>query len=951
MSLTKKRIITADYSDGVDRKLLRQIRDRFLLVNQRRLDRTYESLPSKQADILRLIPLLYQVNHPLLPGYVSRDAPRGVSGYAPDKVVLSIAAGFSRTFRYKQDRRHKAQIQALFIMGSSGTLAHSEASDVDAWLCVDPSLNADQEQILAAKARKIDDWANKEGLELHTFVMCAERFKQGQAAPAMDKESSGSAQHFLLLDEFYRTAILLTGRYPLWWLVPPDAEGSYAEITQLLLGNRFVKEADVLDFGSTHTIPKSELIGAGLWQLYKSLESPYKSALKLLLAEVYARELPEYPCLSVEFKQAVYEDELEPSELDPYFMLYRRLESYLRRQQEEKRLELVRKSFYLKVNKKLSRAVKPRVASWQRMFMEQQVAQWGWGKGELAHLDERYDWKVTQVLEERQALLSELTNAYRFLTSYARANAIESSITQQDMSLLGRKLYAVFQRKAGKIEIVNLGITPNIWEENLAIHHGSSQEFSSDSNAWLLYKNLASSADAAYSQPLRKSSSLVELLAWLYFNGIATRSTRLSVVPGARAVTIRDVHSALDTLEQVYPLPLPYVPQSAYETSAKVSHILLLVNLGAQAGEDEDELMRRISDRTDSLSYSSERLNLVSTIDQVVLNSWGEISAVRYEVGETLMQNLQAYLQLCLEQGDKALQLIVRCFSAFRSSAIETRVKTLFYEARALFFVEGKAQDLRYVLEIGEAFYVIQRVEEQFRFERHANRQMLMERLQRTELSYQPIKLDSYALESSLMLRAVLAQDEAEVVQVFYQFTAEAIHLCVLDERGSVLEYLLPRQEEVVFQSSIFNFLSTVVERRQLSVSAQAFVSMPSIILYSMTPSDGDFRIKRIKRIDLVQTEAVHAMGVIDGDVMHFDLSLQGRDFSVAEYGEQQLSALDHFYRKMRSKESVPLKLVDVSFPADPLGMLRNEAQGFGTLDYLKVFLDFEVGIKGLQIT
>ena len=84
---------------------------------------------------------------------------------------------------------------------------------------------------------------------------------------------------------------------------------------------------------------------------------------------------------------------------------------------------------------------------------------------------------------------------------------------------------------------------------------------------------------------------------------------------------------------------------------------------------------------------------------------------------------------------------------------------------------------------------------------------------------------------------------------------------------------------------------------------------------------------------------------------MHFDLSLQGRDFSVAEYGEQQLSALDHFYRKMRSKESVPLKLVDVSFPADPLGMLRNEAQGFGTLDYLKVFLDFEVGIKGLQIT
>lgn len=951
MSRSSKRIIKVDYSDGVDRKLLRQIRDRFLLVNQRRLDRTYESLASRQADILRLLPLLYQVNHPLLPGYVSREAPYGVSGYVADKTVLSIAAGFSRTFRFKQDRRHKPQIQSLFIMGSSGTLAHSEASDVDAWLCIDPSLNLEQEQILAAKARKIDDWANKEGLELHTFVMCAERFKRGHAAPAMDKESSGSAQHFLLLDEFYRTAILLSGRYPLWWLVPPDSESKYSEISEFLLGNRFIKEAEVLDFGSTHVIPKSELIGAGLWQLYKSLESPYKSALKLLLAEVYARELPEYPCLSVEFKQAVYEDELEPAELDPYFMLYRRLESYLRRQHEEKRLELVRKSFYLKVNKKLSRTVKPRAASWQRMFMQKQVESWGWGKSELAHLDGRYDWKVTQVLEERQALLAELTNAYRFLTSYARANSIESSITQQDMSLLGRKLYAVFQRKAGKIEIVNLGITPNIWEENLAIHHGSSQEFSSDSSAWLLYKNLVNSADAAYTQPLRKSSSLVELLAWLYFNGIATRSTRLSVVPGDRVVSIRDIHSALDTLEQVYPLPLPSVPQSAYETTANVSHILLLINLGASPSEDQEEALRRISDRTDSLSYSSERLNLVWTIDQVVLNSWGEISAVRYEVGETLLQNLQAYLQLCQAQGDNALQLIVRCFSVFRSSAIENRVKTLFYETRTAFFADGKPQDLRYVLEIGEAYYVIQRLEEQFRFERHATRELLMERLQRTELRYQPIKLDSYALESSKMLRTVLALDEPEAVQVFYEITSDTIDLCVLDERGSVLEYRIPLQDEVVFQSSVYNFLSTVVERRQLSLSAQAFVSMPNIILYSMTETDNDYHTKRVKRIDLVQVESVHAMGVIDGDVMHYDLSMQGRDFSVAEYGEQQLGALHHFYRKVRTKNAIPIKLVDVSFPADPLGVLRNEAQGFGTLDYLKVFLDFEVGINDLEIT
>ena len=176
MAQQHKRIIAPDFSDGVDRKLLKQVRDRFVLVNDRRLERTYESLTSRQADILRILPLLYHVNHPLLPGYVSKDAPYGVSGYTPDAEALSIIAGFSRTFRIKRDKRHKPDIQSLFIMGSSGTLAHSEASDVDAWLCISPRLSAEQEAVLAAKALKIDDWANAEGLELHTFVMCAQRF-------------------------------------------------------------------------------------------------------------------------------------------------------------------------------------------------------------------------------------------------------------------------------------------------------------------------------------------------------------------------------------------------------------------------------------------------------------------------------------------------------------------------------------------------------------------------------------------------------------------------------------------------------------------------------------------------------------------------------------------------------------------------------------------------------
>ena len=377
MSVFKNKL-APDFSDGVDRKLLKKVRDRFMQVNADRLNKTYEGLAPRQQDVLLVIPLLYHVNHPLMPGYVAHEVPSGVSGYEPDKQTLSVAKSFSKTFKFKADKRQNNKIHALYMMGSTGTLAHSEQSDVDLWLCYEPGLDDELKEILADKAKKIDDWANHLGLELHTFLMDADKFKSGDLTNKMDKESSGSAQHYLLLDEFYRTAILLAGRYPIWWLIPPGCEAEYSELTSLLLTKRFIKETDVIDFGSAAIIPKNELVGAALWQLYKGIDSPYKSVLKILLAEVYAQEMPAKSSLSQSLKQAIYDDDLLVEDLDPYLLVYRRLEAYLLANKEHKRLDLVRKSFYLKVLKKLSKPPTGRAPSWQRKTLEKVVKTWGW---------------------------------------------------------------------------------------------------------------------------------------------------------------------------------------------------------------------------------------------------------------------------------------------------------------------------------------------------------------------------------------------------------------------------------------------------------------------------------------------------------------------------------------------------------------------------------------------
>ena len=197
---------------------------RFLVLNRDRLRRVHASLTPRQRDFIEVMALLFHINHPLLPGYVSRDTPAGIYDYSPSESVIRAAKRMVRSFEY--DRRSAARfpIRALYMMGSPGTIAYTRHSDLDMWLCHDSALEQAATELLAEKARRIEVFAAGLGLEVHFFVFDAERFRVGETLSLSD-ESSGSSQHSLLLDEFYRSSLLVAGLRPLWWRVPARFEG------------------------------------------------------------------------------------------------------------------------------------------------------------------------------------------------------------------------------------------------------------------------------------------------------------------------------------------------------------------------------------------------------------------------------------------------------------------------------------------------------------------------------------------------------------------------------------------------------------------------------------------------------------------------------------------------------------------------------------------------------
>ena len=378
-----------------------------------------ESLAPRQQRFLRLLALFFHVNHPSLPGYVSDCTPAGVSGYEPDAAVISTAKRLAREFTYASNPKRRQPIHSVFLMGSLGTLAHTDQSDMDVWVCHGPQLTEAERKALKRKCQRLEMWAASQGFEAHCFLIDTQRFAQGEHEVQLCTENGGTTQHHLLLDEFYRTAIWLAGRTPLWWYVPACEEFRYAEFTRATRDQPLMDSDEVVDLGHLARIPSNEFLGAGLWQLFKGIESPHKSVLKLLLIEVYASEHPHVNYLSMDFKQAVYANHLNLDELDPYVMVYRRIERYLTAIGKMQRLEQVRRSLYLKVNCTLTGPTAGRGRPWQRQLLERLTAEWGWDERLLTSLDNRSHWKAEEVTQERLTVARELSNSYRFLRQLA----------------------------------------------------------------------------------------------------------------------------------------------------------------------------------------------------------------------------------------------------------------------------------------------------------------------------------------------------------------------------------------------------------------------------------------------------------------------------------------------------------------------------------------------------
>lgn len=807
-------------AEPIDRNRLQELRKRFLALNSLKLARAREGLSINQQQFLRLLNVLLHVNHPSFPGFVDKSTPAGIVGFDWDKDSIAAARSLSRGYAPQRFVRMDAKILSLFLMGSLGTIAQTPRSDFDIWLCHHPKLSAPELAKLEQKVTLISQWALTLGLEVHFFLMNHQAFLNGECLP-ISEESSGDLQRVMLLDEFYRSSIWLAGRLPIWWLVPAHVErnGDYQRYVAVLTRNHFVLEQDYIDFGPSAHFDAAECVGAGLWQLYKAIEAPYKSVLKLLLLESYVNHPGTFLPLSLQHKQKIHDGRDDLNELDPYIALYQFLEDYLSRRSDSVRLEVVRRSFYFKVNRGISKKLGFAGKSWQRVVLERLCRHWGWTPSYIGFLDERNVWSLLDVMAENDSLVATLMRSFLELNVAARHNGLSNEKSGQDFHLLSQKLTAAFGNKPGKQLLINPGIKKDlslarVWLKRLPNQNCCISE--------------VNNGDALYT-----AASVQELLLWSCVNGIISGYSQV-IWPNKQDTSFERARNVIHNwvTQQRCDIAL-----EAFKQPAKIDSLLVVINWHDTTADSTAATQMGV---LDVLNYGVNSVNLIQRLDCFTHNSWGEWTCKSF-VGEEAVVD---YLRWCWREVTESCLQWMQCEAVSHHLGVAC-VQRLQQLMRALFncFSSHDARQRRFLFSLGGKHCCFQWQNEDLLPLNIYSERDLWNFLSVEQEVFCPLIIDSYCLANQ-PLSVIYQYIQPGATHLFYLLSASGIVLFICDDKGALVRLQLETQEK---QHQLLHWVAFL--RRALmhwqEQHPQSLSAINSLGIFEIIPQFQGFSVQR----------------------------------------------------------------------------------------------------------
>lgn len=612
----------------------------FFKLNQYRLDRAFEFMPRRTAIVFRALPFLLHINHPHFPGYVENLAvPCGIKFY--DITQETINALYVLFPRAKKDidniksflPRHNF-IRSLLLMGSIGSIAQNNKSDFDFWVCIhEEHFKPAWMDRFIKKLRLIEEWSEtKHGVEIHFFPTDIKKARANIFGES-DNESAGSSQAKILKEEFYRTMILLTGKIPVWWIMPPGVDDKeYKKLIEMIHYYPELGRENFIDLGNLHEISYKEFFGSALWQINKAMDSPFKSVLKMGLLESHASNMDNPMLLCEEIKKDAFESKGENLFIDPYVVMFDHVLKYYQGTENESVVDLLCKCFYIKIGVKASfDKLKNKKVGLKEKEILTYARKWNWDHHRLKNLNSFKEWNFKKVLQLGDEVHSFMIKAYQRLTDQLKEKSLAGHvITETDLTILGRKLFTFYSKKPYKVMRLRKAFDYGYLQDDVTFH--ASQDMSLKT-VWTLYRSPVTKTtikkEDMTDRLLIKYYDIIYIIAWMVFNRIIDSKTRMHLTPNFTNVQFSDIQRLIKKLFAFYP---------DFSTTTLTNEDLLL-----EARKKQFFIV---------FNFESDRTKWdVETVSVLFLTTWGELYYEHYVDPKMGIKKISQYIKN-LDLGD-----------------------------------------------------------------------------------------------------------------------------------------------------------------------------------------------------------------------------------------------------------------------------------------------------------
>lgn len=855
-----------------DRHHLHSVRKAFLSLNKARLEMARNNMMEYQQLFIDILPALLHFNHPMLPGYVSHRTPSGLYNFRLDENQQNQLRRITKSFYPNRYQESKNDILALFAMGSFGSIAQNSNSDIDLWVCYRPNLSTKALVELQKKCDRICLWAKSFLLDVSLFLMNHQSF-QSEERLAFDKEASGSTQHFLLLDEFYRTMVHLGGQLPLWLFMQSEQEKDYDQTAKALVHQRLLPDQHVIDFGPIRQIPASEFISSAIWQLYKAIDSPYKSIIKLLLLEIYCREFNELHLLSGIFKDqlhAINQNTLSFWCADTYIQTFNYIENYLVKTNQHKRLVFLRRCFYFKLEQSLSQE-KP---SPKTSKLRELTKYWQWDDDYIQHLDNHSNWPLSDILDERRAIITELNYSYQFIMEFFRSQHGKLQASNRELNILGRKLHAAFSRKEGKIDWVNPVVCKKIAEDTLIFREQVSR------GVWSAYDQ--------QKKLITSKASSIELLTWLHCNQVLTSYTQLFLNHyGHKSNWLQSIYKIIAKL---IPIPLKAAKHCVFEQSCRLEKLAFFIDFSTQQTKNGS-------------SFTIDFSRFVD-IEYISINSWNEI-LVEHKKGPLLETLLAVYSEL-LHRETNHFSPEILCFCPDQNLECKL-IKILghLFNRTSEFFQQFSRG--RYLTHINHRYLMITMQKEAVRLNWFDTERKLKHQL-KEPLSYcSPVAMDKITMsDHSLFLFAGYYKPNS--IQIFFNPRGNAGDLLIIDEMGTWFEASVTSHHLDVLKP-VHRFLRAITKRHHDHPNSELGpMDIMPINFYRLMHNESGWTTKAYaitSQVEKCSGQALYAMAEHRAGELQFTIQCNDVLYSEAKDGPMIYKKIAKYLRSRQQEQNI----------------------------------------------